>query len=251
MPIIPVHDGRALTYIGRPYVAWGLMLANVLVYLVVEGGGFETEASQASVLSFGLIPAVFNNLAELPPDLAEIPGGLTLITYAFLHGNLWHLIGNMVFLWVFADNVEDSMGHVRFLAFYCLCAIGGGYAYVLSNPATEAPVVGASGAVAGVVAAYFILHPFQKIWVLALGRIPLRLSAVWVLGFWILYQGYAVLAADPEEPVAWWSHIGGLLTGALLVLVMRRRGVPLFDRGIAVLPASPRLPDIDGGNTPR
>ena len=251
MPIIPVHDGKALTHIVRPYVAWGLIAANVLVYLIVEGGGIETEASQASVLSFGLIPAVFNNYVALPVGFTEIPGAFTLVTYAFLHGNFWHLVGNMVFLWVFADNVEDAMGHVRFLVFYCLCAVGAGYAYVLSDPSTQAPVVGASGAVAGVVAAYFILHPFQKIWVLALGRIPLRLSAVWVLGFWMLFQVYSVVAADPGEPVAWWSHIGGLITGALLVLVMRRRGVALFERDIGSPAVPSRLPGVDGRNTRR
>lgn len=244
MPIIPVHDGKSLAHIRHPVVAWSLIALNVLAYFLIEGGGLTTEASQASVLSFGLIPAVFNQVAVLPPELAGVPGGLALLTYSFLHGDIWHLAGNMVFLWVFADNVEDAMGHVRFLAFYLLCAAAGGYAYVLSAPAAEAPVVGASAAVAGVVAAYFILHPFQKIWVLLLGRIPLRLGAFWVLGFWILYQVYAVAFADPDEPTAWWSHIGGLVAGAALVPFFRRRGVPLFDRGTGTLAAP--VPEVDG-----
>ena len=251
MALIPVHDGKPLIHIARPYVAWGLIAVNVLVYLLLEGGGIETEASQASVISYGLIPAVFNHYIELPVDYAEIPGSWTLLTYAFLHGNFWHLVGNMLFLWVFGDNVEDAMGHVRFVIFYGLCAIGGGYAYVLADPTTQAPVVGASGAVAGVVVAYFMLHPLQKVWVLALGRIPLRLSAVWVLGFWILFQFYSVFAADPNEPVAWWSHIGGIVTGAILVLVLRRRGVPLFDRTPEAAALAAPFHDIDGGNPPR
>jgi len=244
MPIIPVHDGKRLAYVRHPFVAWGLIAVNVLAYFLIEDGGLTTEASQAAVLSFGLIPAVFNHVAVLPPELAGVPGGLTLLTYSFLHGDIWHLAGNMVFLWVFADNVEDAMGHVRFLAFYLLCAAAGGCAYVLSAPAAESPVVGASAAVAGVVAAYFILHPLQKIWVLLLGRIPLRLGAFWVLGFWILYQLYAAVFADPDEPTAWWSHIGGLVAGAVLVPFLRRRGVPLFDRGVAALPQP--VPEVDG-----
>src|SRR5690606_28141004 len=125
--------------------------------------------------------------------------------------DFWHLIGNMVFLWVFADNVEDAMGHVRYAIFYLLCALGAGYAYVLSAPASQAPVVGASGAIAGVVAAYFMLHPTQKIWVLLFGRIPVRLGAIWVLGAWILFQVYSIVTAGPDDEVAWWSHVGGLV----------------------------------------
>lgn len=196
------------------------------------------------MLSFGLIPGVFNDYFVLPDDLVVVSDQMTLLTYAFLHGSLWHLVGNMVFLWVFADNVEDAFGHVRFIIFYVLCAIGAGYAYVLTDPTSQAPVIGASGAVAGIVAAYLMLHPRQKVWVLVLARVPLRLSAFWVLGFWVLFQVYAILVAQPGDEVAWWSHIGGLITGAILVVFLRRRGVPLFDRAQA-LPAPAPLGKID------
>ncbi|MEP5514601.1 MAG: rhomboid family intramembrane serine protease [Bauldia litoralis] len=196
------------------------------------------------MLSFGLIPGVFNDYFVLPDDLVVVSDQMTLLTYAFLHGSLWHLVGNMVFLWVFADNVEDAFGHVRFIIFYVLCAIGAGYAYVLTDPTSQAPVIGASGAVAGIVAAYLMLHPPQKVWVLVLARVPLRLSAFWVLGFWVLFQVYAILVAQPGDEVAWWSHIGGLITGAILVVFLRRRGVPLFDRARA-LPAPAPLGKID------
>ena len=229
MPIIPLHDGLALTHIHRPYAGWTLIAINVLVYFVVERGGLST-VSEASVLSYGLIPAVFNDYVDLPAGYAVVPDWLTIVTYSFLHGNLWHLIGNMVFLWVFGDNVEDAFGHVRFVLFYVLCAIGAGYAFVVVDPASQVPVIGASGAGAGIVAAYLMLHPNQKVWVLAFARIPLRIGAGWVLGFWVLFQVYSVLVAQPNDQVAWWSHIGGLISGALLVLVLRRRGVPLFDR---------------------
>jgi membrane associated rhomboid family serine protease len=208
-------------------VAWGIIAANFVVYFSVAVGG---EGAQASVYTFGLIPAVFNGLAERPLEIAAIPDALTLVTYAFLHADLMHLLGNMIFLWVFADNVEDALGHLRYFVFYILCAIAAGYAFVLSDPASEAPVIGASGAVGGNIAAYLLLHPRAKVWILLLLRIPLRLSAVYVLGFWILFQFVAALGTDGEDGIAWWAHIGGLVAGAVLVVFMRRRGVPLFDR---------------------
>ena len=250
MVFIPVHDGKPLIHISRPYVTWSIIGLNALIFLLLQHGGLE-DASQGSVVSFGLIPAVFNDLRVLPPDFVDIPDAFNLITYAFLHGDLWHLAGNMVFLWVFADNVEDCMGHVRFLIFYCLCAIAGGYAYVLFDPSSEAPLVGASGAIAGVVAAYFMLHPFQKIWVLVFARIPIRLNALWVLGFWILFQFYSIAVATPDDEVAWSMHIGGLVTGAILVLFLRRRGVPLFDRGVQVIAVPPLPPSVDERETRR
>jgi membrane associated rhomboid family serine protease len=228
MAFIPLHDSNPLRHIGRPYVAWGLIAVNIVVYFIVQSGGIS-DVSHSSVYSYGLVPAVFNDLVDRPPELTGVPDWLTILTYAFLHGDIWHLAGNMVFVWVFADNIEDALGHIRFLVFYCLCAIGAGYTFVLSDPSSQTPVVGASGAVAGIVAAYFLLHPRAKIWVLIFGRIPLRLSAMWVLGFWIIVQIYSVFAAGEGE-IAWWAHIGGLVTGAVLILIMRRRGVPLFDQ---------------------
>ena len=248
MAFIPIYDTNRLRYIRWPLVSWGLILANVLVFFFFESGTLD-GADEASTVGFGLIPAAINHIAVRPPEFYEVPDWLTLVTYAFVHADFWHLAGNMIFLWVFADNVEDSLGHVRFILFYLLCAVGAGYAYVWSAPASEAPVIGASGAIAGIVAAYLILHPYAKVWVLALGRIPLRISALWVLGFWILFQIFGVLAAG-NDGTAWWSHIGGVLTGAVLVLVLRRRGVQLFDRTPpvpVVIPAG----KVDDGEPPR
>ncbi|MCB1500739.1 MAG: rhomboid family intramembrane serine protease [Bauldia sp.] len=230
--MFPIHDGRELTHVARPYATWAIILVNVAVYFVFEGG-LGGDVSFAAVYGFGLIPATYNDYFELPPDILAVPDWLTLVTYAFLHADFWHLLGNMVFLWVFADNIEDAFGHLRFVLFYLLCAAGAGLVFVLSDPDAQTPLVGASGAIAGVVAAYLMLHPRQRIWVLVLMRIPLRLPAFWVLGFWVVFQFYSILVAQPGEQVAWWAHVGGLITGALLVLVMRRRGVPLFDRGSA------------------
>ncbi len=228
---IPLYDHNRLSHVPRPYVNLSIIAVNVLVFLLFQRAGSE-EAIAASSYSFGLIPVVFFDLRDLAPQLQYLPEWTSIVTYAFLHGSFMHLIGNMLFLWVFGDNVEDAMGHVRYLIFYLLCAAAGGFAYAILDVNSDVPLIGASGAVAGVVAAYLMLHPRVKVWVLVLGRVPLRLSARWVLGAWVVYQIVnAVIAGDSQ--VAWIAHVGGLAAGALLVLVLRRRGVPLFDRGLA------------------
>ena len=162
-----------------------------------------------------------------------MPEGYTLLTYMFLHGDILHLLSNMLFLWVFGDNVEDAMGHIKFIVFYLVCGIAGGLAHSLALPASKLPLIGASGAVAGVIGAYLILHPRVMVWVLAFRFIPLRISAAWVLGVWVATQLFMVLLNQPDQ-VAWWAHIGGMVAGAILILFMRRPGVPLFDRGLPV-----------------
>jgi len=244
--LIPLNDANPLRYIRYPYVTWALLAANVAVFVVVETGGIR-NAEKASAIAFGLIPAVFDRLAERPAEFARVPSSVTLLTYAFFHGDFWHLLGNMVFLWVLADNIEDAMGHVRFLLFYCLSAIGGGYAYILSASDSQAPLIGASGAIAGIIAAYFMLHPYAKVWILLLGRIPIRLNAFWVLGFWMVVQVYSAFAGNGDSRIAWWTHVGGLVTGAILVLFLRRRGVTLFARTDSGAPvAVAPQPEIDG-----
>jgi membrane associated rhomboid family serine protease len=137
----------------------------------------------------------------------------------------------MLFLWVFGDNVEHAMGRLRFVVFYLSCGIAGGFAHFLSMPDSNVPLLGASAAIAGIVAAYLILFPYAKVWVLFLMRIPLRLSAIWVLGSWIVFQIFNVIFMMEEE-TAWWAHIGGLIAGALLVVVLRRPHVPLFAKDV-------------------
>src|SRR5262249_54518115 len=133
---------------------------------------------------------------------------------------------------VFGDNVEDALGHLNFLVFYLACGVIAGLTHSLMMPSSGLPLIGASGAVAGVIAAYLILHPRVRVWVLAFRFIPLRISAALVLGAWIATQVVMVMLPD-TGPVAWWAHIGGLVAGAVLVLFMRRPGVALFDRGLA------------------
>ncbi len=149
-----------------------------------------------------------------------------------MHADVWHLLGNMVFLWVFGDNVEDAVGHLRYLLFYFACAAAGAALHAVMLPGSDGPLIGASGAIAGVVGAYLVLHPRTKLWILAFGRIPLRITARWPLILWVLLQVVSVFGAAEDE-VAWWAHLGGLLAGVLLILVLRLPGVPLFDRNLA------------------
>lgn len=226
---IPLYDHNPLRHVQRQFVTWGLIGLNVAVFVLVQAGGLSEPVLQASSLSYGLVPAVLFDIRDLAPHLAVLPDGASLVTYAFLHGSWMHLAGNMLFLWVFGDNVEDAMGHLRFLLFYLLCAALAGLAHAVLEPGSVIPLIGASGAVAGVIGAYLMLHPRVRVWVLALGRLPLRLPAAWVLLAWIAFQ-LVMAFGGGDEAIAWWAHLGGAAAGAVLVVPLRRRGVPLFDR---------------------
>lgn len=228
---IPLHDRNDLNHIRLQYVTLGLIVLNVLIWGATSLSGDTGEFTTAAVLGFGYIPAVVNGYADLAPGLSVVPEGATYVTYSFLHADFWHIAGNMLFLWVFGDNIEDAMGHFRFLIFYLLCAAAGALAHGLLDPHSEAPLIGASGAVAGIVAAYLVLHPRVRVWVLVLGRIPLPLPAFVPLAGWILYQLFMIVT-DADGAISWAAHIGGIIAGAILVLVMKRRDVPLFDRKI-------------------
>lgn len=151
-------------------------------------GCWPATQANAAALGLGFIPAVVFDYAYLEPALQIVPDDLTVVTYAFLHLDFWHLAGNMLFLWVFGDNVEDALGHFRFLIFYIACAIAGALFHGFVAPTSEGPLIGASGAVSGVVAAYFLLHPRVRVWVLVLMRIPLPLPAFIPLALWIGQQ---------------------------------------------------------------
>lgn len=227
---IPLHDANSLKYIKVQYVTISLIVINVVVWLVTDLASTQSF-SDATVVGLGYIPAVVFDFADLEPGLVLVPENATYITYAFLHGDFTHLASNMLFLWVFGDNVEDALGHFRFLLFYLLCAAAGALVHGLVQPSSEAPLIGASGAISGVVAAYFLLHPKVRVWVLVFFRIPLPLPAVIPLAFWIAQQFYMLLV-DGDSGVSWGAHVGGIVAGTILVLVFRRRGVPLFDRTI-------------------
>jgi membrane associated rhomboid family serine protease len=227
---IPLSDDNPLRSIRFQWVTVGLIVANVVAFLWQSVGDGQTAAA-----SFALIPSelvqvgVFGGPAHGLYDKVNVPEGYTLLTYLFLHGDIIHLASNMLFLWVFGDNVEDAMGHVKYFVFYLICGVAGGLAHAFMLPGSKLPLIGASGAVAGVIAAYLILHPRVLVWVLAFRFIPLRISAAWVLGLWVVTQIVMVLLNQSDQ-VAWWAHIGGMVAGAILIVFMRRPGVPLFDR---------------------
>src|SRR5262249_31615013 len=151
----------------------------------------------------------------------------TLFTYQFFHASLTHVVGNMIFLWVFGDDIEQALGHMTYLAFYLLCGVGGGVAFVANDPRSGIELIGASGAIAGVIVAYVMLRPCAKVTVLV-GVIPLRISAYWVIGMFVLLQLWN-LGADPRGDVAYWCHFGGMLTGAILFPVLKPGEVRLFE----------------------
>lgn len=225
---IPLHDDNKLRYVTRPYINYAIMASTILAFFMT--GGFDQYAVENAAIGLGFIPTVVNDFEPMPAAYYQVPEDATYVTYAFLHADWLHLAGNMAFLWVFGDNIEDAMGHIRYVLFYLACAAGAAFVHGYVNYASPTPLIGASGAVAGVVGAYLMLHPRVKLWVLAFGRIPLRLSAAWVLGAWVLFQVYNILVANGDEAVAWWAHIGGLILGAFLIVVLRRPGVPLFGR---------------------
>lgn len=236
MVFVPIYDINPLRRIKHAYINYLLIALNVLVFFLFQEKDIWTgnDCAQASFAkAFGIIPL---QLLGTPVSyegctdwLFTLPPPLTLITYMFLHGSIWHLIGNMLFLFVFGDNVEDALGHWRYLAFYLLCGIAGGLMFFAVAPHSTLPLIGASGAIAGVVAAYLMLNPRVHLWVLVFEVIPLQVPAYLALGGWILMN--FILAFNHADPtIAWWAHIGGLVAGALLVIVMRQRGVELFAR---------------------
>jgi rhomboid family protein len=219
--VMPIWDHNPFKWPSPPYVMWSLIVINFVVFFLQVGGGPQ-EMEQADRLA-GLIPAAFT----WAPVGGGLPAPVTLITYQFLHANFMHVFGNMIFLFVFGDDIEELIGHWRFLAFYLACGIGAGLAFVLSAPGTPILLIGASGSVAGVIAAYLMYRPCEKVTVL-LALIPLRVRAFWVIGGWAIWQ-VVEAASRNQDGVAYWAHVGGLATGAVLFLLLRPPGTRLFE----------------------
>ena len=222
---LPLHDRNPIRHVRFPYVVYGLMALNVAVFLL------QSTMSEASfewfAVEYGMIPIVVRDLVDQP--VSWLPDWANLVTYSFLHGDWLHLLSNMLFLWIFGDNIEDALGHVKFLIFYLLCAVFAALAHLALNFDSTGPLIGASGAVAGVMGAYILLYPHAKVFVLfrIVIPIPLPIPALWMLGVWIATQIFYVLIGS-TEPVAWWAHLGGVIAGALLVLPLKRPEVALF-----------------------
>ena len=231
---LPLKDSNPLRVIPYQIVTVGLIVACVATFLWQIS--LPEEAATVAIFRFGMIPAVLFDIEEMPAGFATIPAGATLVTSMFMHGGWIHLGGNMLYLWVFGDNVEDSMGHVKFIVFYVLCGTAAALAHGISDPGSVNPLIGASGAISGVLGAYLLLHPRVRVIVLLFYRLPLPLPAYIVLGGWVLLQFYNVyldgqLPAGSEGNTAWWAHIGGFAAGMALIPYMKRKDLPLFDRG--------------------
>ena len=225
---LPLHDQNPLKVIPFQLITCCIIAVCVVVFLYQQF--LPAEQQQAQILSFGLLPAVLFDHRVLVPELAILPSELTLLSSMFLHSGWMHLFGNMAFLWVFGDNVEDSMGHWRFLLFYCACGVLASLTHAFTGSESISPLIGASGAVSGVLAAYLLLHPRVKVIILVLMRLPLRLRAYWIIGAWIGLQVYNI-ATGTGGHVAWWAHIGGFVAGAIMLPFFPSGSVPLLDRG--------------------
>ena len=191
---------------------------------------FPIAQDELFISRYALIPGELLSGSDLPPAI-PIPIWLTLFTSLFLHGGLMHILGNMLYLWIFGDNVEDAMGPGRFLFFYLACGLAASATQIAIAPTSTVPVIGASGAIAGVLAGYFMLFPQARVLTLIPIFFFIRLiavPAVFLLGFWFILQvinGAGSLGT--EGGVAWFAHIGGFIAGAILVIPLRRKGVPL------------------------
>ncbi len=228
-PMFPIRDENP--HFLTPVVTVALIAANALAWALLQGLGAEARLV-SSVCELGLIPGEL--LQRLPagaafplgPDAACViqahPAWHTLVTSMFLHGGWLHLIGNMWFLWIFGNNVEDSMGHARFLVFYLLCGLAAAALQIVSQPESGIPMVGASGAIGGVMGAYVVLYPRVRIHMLVIFGIFVRtfpMPASFMLGYWFLLQlaGGAVSLGRAGGGVAFWAHVGGFVAGAVLV----------------------------------
>jgi membrane associated rhomboid family serine protease len=221
------------------FVIIGLCVAVYLWQASLPAG-----AGEAAVYSFGVIPAVLFGYAELPPRLEAVPAWASVLTSMFMHGGLMHVGGNMLYLWIFGNNVEDSMGRGRFVAFYLLCGVAAALAQGLADPTSEVPMIGASGAIGGVLGAYIVLHPRANVrvftWIIVIVRL-INVPAVLVLGVWFagqLLSGFTT--ATEGGGVAFWAHVGGFVAGAVLIPFFKRREVGLLEpshsRPFAVVP---------------
>ncbi|MBI3630046.1 MAG: rhomboid family intramembrane serine protease [Candidatus Rokubacteria bacterium] len=220
-----------------PFVTIGLITLNVLVFLYQWSLQFPQDpeavrSAQAFVFEFGVTPC---RLTGRCAGAVDFPSPVaTIFTSMFVHGGLFHVFGNMLYLWIFGDNVEDTLGHVRFLLFYLAAGVAAAVGQSLVNPASQVPMIGASGAISGVLGAYLILFPHAGVLTVIVFMFFVRLvrvPAVLVLGFWIVVQiinglvtfGAGILGRAAEGGVAWFAHVGGFLAGIVLLFLMRPR----------------------------
>lgn len=212
-----------------PFVTIFLIAANCVVFFYQLSLG--TAAADLAA-GFGAVPVELTRGIEIRSSFS-VPAELTLVTSMFLHGGFMHLGGNMIFLWIFGNNVEDSVGHLRFALFYILCGLAAAGTHILVNPESRLPMIGASGAVSGVLGAYFLLFPRSRVMMLVILGFFVQtvlVPAAFFLGLWFLIQfvsGWSSFGSKGGG-VAWFAHVGGFLAGLPLLLLFKKKKVPLF-----------------------
>ncbi|HZU88327.1 MAG TPA: rhomboid family intramembrane serine protease [Stellaceae bacterium] len=225
---LPLYDDAPVWRL--PIATYGLIAACVVAFLWQHSLGYRAEQQVAYAL--GMIPAVLFGHADLPYHLRLVPPWATILTSMFLHGGWLHLFGNMLYLWLFGRGTESALGTWRFLLLYFACGVAAALAQAAMNPQAAVPMIGASGAIAGVLGAYVVLYPRGNVvvfvWVLFFVRL-FAVPAVTVLGLWFLVQLASAIAAPAGEAgIAFWAHVAGFLAGIALVAIVRPRGVPLL-----------------------
>ena len=221
--MIPLKDDNPTS--SRPVVTYFLIGICVVIFLMQLGS--QSYKTGQLFYSYGLIPSVLMGHDQLPMDLYAVPAYLTIFTSMFMHGGFMHLIGNMLYMWIFADNIEDSLGPKKFIIFYLLSGIGAATAQILMDTHSQVPMVGASGAIGGVLGAYLINHPNARVLVL----IPfgffsqlIKIKALYVLGFWFVLQFInSAMMSSQGGGVAYAAHIGGFVSGVVLILFFNKR----------------------------
>jgi membrane associated rhomboid family serine protease len=220
--MIPIYDDNPA--LGKPLLVITIIALCIIIWFWQSGLGYQ--GNNTVIINFGLTPKVF--LAE--PLLSFF----TLFTSMFMHGGFMHLAGNMLYLWIFGDNIEGALGHFRFILFYFLCGIAAAFTQILSAPDSAIPMIGASGAVSGVLGAYLIFYPRARIRTfvfLGIFITFLRLPAVLLLGFWILGQVISAFISNPGSPgVAWFAHLGGFFMGMLLAPLLKKPNISIFQK---------------------
>ena len=228
--MIPLRDDNPITI--RPVMTVGLIALNALVFLYQLSLG---PGGRLFVYQFGAIPAIIFGYQVFPAELVAIPASFSILTSMFLHGGFMHLIGNMLYLWIFGNNIEDAMSHGRFIVFYLLTGFVASMAHFLTDVTSEIPTIGASGAISGILGAYILLYPRARVLVLIPLGFFLRvmyIPAGFVLGFYFviqLFQGTLSLGQGGGG-VAWFAHIGGFLAGLLFVGLFKQRTVRFFNQ---------------------
>lgn len=224
--MIPLHDDNPTE--RTPVVTIAGIAICILVFLYQTS--LPAGSGNTFVFQYGAIPALVFGQADLPEMNLSVPAYATLITSMFLHGSWMHLIGNMLYLWVFGNNIEDVMGHAKYIVFYLACGILAALSHALTDPSSAVPMVGASGAISGVLGAYVLLFPRAQVLVLIPGLGTTRVAAGIVLGMWFVMQllSGGMNIGGKGGGVAFFAHIGGFIAGMALIGLFKRRDVPFF-----------------------